>query len=204
MDIAALLDVLAIRRATIVGHSMGASVAQRLALDHPDRVQGLVLIGAFAALGRNLELAAFGKGSMLTLTDPIDPAFAEEFQRSTLARPIPDAVLAEFVAESLAVPAAVWSAAWAALAETDFTPELAKITAPTLLIRGEEDTMARAAEQDIMQAAIPDCRLTVLKGGGHAPHWEDPAEVASLITRFMGTRGEDNVGQRSHATGGTP
>src|SRR3712207_1718349 len=45
-DMAALMDALGLGAAVVVGHSMGGTVAQRLAIDHPRRVLGLVLVGA--------------------------------------------------------------------------------------------------------------------------------------------------------------
>ena len=48
-DVAALLDALALDRAVIVGHSMGGGVAQLLALDWPERIAGLVLLGTGAS-----------------------------------------------------------------------------------------------------------------------------------------------------------
>ena len=46
-DVVALLDALEIERAVIVGHSMSTWVAEQIAIDHPERVLGLVLEGAF-------------------------------------------------------------------------------------------------------------------------------------------------------------
>jgi non-heme chloroperoxidase len=183
-DIAAFMNELALENALVVGHSMGASVALRFALDFPDKVVGLVLMGGFAALRRNSDLVAFGESSVLSLTDPVSPAFAEEFQRSTLARPIPQEMLHVFVRESLTVPAGVWRGAWSALAEADFTPDLARITAPTLLIRGERDNIAPADEQEAILASLLGSRLVTLADAGHAPHWENPAQIAALVGEF--------------------
>lgn len=47
-DVAAFMDALHLDQAVIAGHSMGSSVAQRFAIDYPDRTSGLVLIGSFA------------------------------------------------------------------------------------------------------------------------------------------------------------
>ena len=52
-DAVALMDALGLDRAVVAGHSMGSLVAQRVALDHPGRVRGLVLLGAFATLRGN-------------------------------------------------------------------------------------------------------------------------------------------------------
>ena len=58
-DVAAFMDALGLDRAVIVGHSMGATVAQRFAVDYPQRVQALVLEGAFLPRPANPELRKF-------------------------------------------------------------------------------------------------------------------------------------------------
>ena len=64
-------------------------------------------------------------GTLATLVDPVDPAFAREFQQSTLARPIPAAQLDTFVAESLKVPARVWRATFRGFLDLDFSARVA-------------------------------------------------------------------------------
>ena len=109
-DVAAFMDALGIRQAVIVGHSMGGLVAQRFALDHPERTRGLMLLGTFASINQNREVKAMWDSTLATLTDPVDPAFVRGFQESTLAQPIAPAALDTFVAESMKVPARVWKA----------------------------------------------------------------------------------------------
>jgi len=92
-DVAAFLDAVGVDRATIVGHSMGAGVAQRFAIDHLHRVSALVLIGAFASMYQEPGLAAFFESSIAGLTDPIERGFAREWQLSTTANEIPAAQL---------------------------------------------------------------------------------------------------------------
>jgi alpha/beta hydrolase fold len=89
-DLRAFMDAVGLERAIVVGHSMGASVAQRFVVDHPDRVAGLVLMGAFASLHKDLGIADFYASAIAPLTDPIDAGFAREWQQSTRApwRPI--------------------------------------------------------------------------------------------------------------------
>ena len=82
------MDAVGLPRAIIAGHSMGASVAQRFVLDHPERVTALVLMGALTTFD-DPGLADFYKSAIAPLTDPIDPAFAREWQLSTVARAIP-------------------------------------------------------------------------------------------------------------------
>lgn len=188
-DLESFLNEMGLERVVLTGHSMGAAVAQRFAIDHPERISGLVLVGAFAAFGRNPACIAFAQTTLMPLTDPLDPAFVREFQESTLARPLPEAAMARIVAESLKAPARVWKAAWAGLLETDLTPDLARIKAPTLLVWGDRDDMALRSEQDILRRSIPNVRFTVFGDAGHAPHWEEPERFADLVTDFMASLG---------------
>jgi pimeloyl-ACP methyl ester carboxylesterase len=184
-DLESFLDVLSLERIILIGHSMGAAVAQRFAIDNPERVLGLVLVGAFAALGRNPACAEFGETTLASLTDPVEPTFVREFQESTLAQPLPQPVLDGIVAESLKVPAKVWKAAWAGLLEADLTPDLPFISAPTLLIWGDRDDIALRSEQDVLWRSIPNPRLETFAGAGHAPHWEEPERFAALVADFV-------------------
>lgn len=78
-DLLAFLDAMGLRTAIIVGHSMGASVAQRFVIDHPDRVERLALMGAFANFD-DPGFADFVASTITPLTDPIAASFAREWQ----------------------------------------------------------------------------------------------------------------------------
>jgi len=191
-DVAAFVDALGLGPAIVVGHSMGATNAKRFAIDHPGRVRGLALVGSFASYRDNAPLAAFFRSAVSPLVDPIPAAFAREFQESTLARPIPPAFLDQVVAESLRVPARVWRAAFAGFFEDDFAAELGQIAAPTLVLWGDRDQLARRVDQDVLAAAIPHARLMVYEGTGHALHWEEPERFADDLIGFIdGLSGRD-------------
>ena len=205
-DVRAFLDALRLQEAVIVGHSMGSMVAQRFAVDYPERVAGLVLFGAFRTMHRSVVMQEFWDSTLATLEDPIDPAVARDFQVSTLAREVPPELLTMAVEESLQVPARVWREAFRGFLETpDFSAELARVRAPALIVWGDRDSYAPAADQEALRAAIPGARLIVYEGGGHAFHWEDPARVAHDLVAFLydrraapqqetkGARGQDDV-----------
>ena len=184
-DLAAFTDVLGLGPAVIVGHSMGSTNAMRFAIDHPERTRGLVLIGAFASYRANQTLVEFWEADISRLRDPIAPAFAREFQESTLARPVPPAFLDMVVRESLKAPARVWRGAFAGLFEDDFAAELGEIVAPTVAFWGDRDAFAHRADQDALVAGIPGARLVGYEGTGHAPHWEEPERFAADLTAFV-------------------
>ena len=185
-DVAAFVDVLGLGSVVVAGHSMGSTNAMRFAIDYPERTRGLVLVAAFASYRNNPEASALWESAVSRLADPVDPAFVREFQESTLARPVPPALVDTAVRESLKVPARVWRAAFEGFFEDDFIGELDRIAAPTLIVWGERDSLCRRADQDALRAGIRGSRLLTYEQAGHALHWEEPARFAADLTAFVG------------------
>lgn len=182
-DIAAFMDALKLKRAVIAGHSMGSYIAQRFALDYPERTLGLVIMGSFFTFQNNPGVVEF-RDDVSKLADPIDPGFALAFQLSTLAQPIPQAYLDAVVEESLKVPARVWRAALEGLVEADHSAELGEIKSPTLIVWGSKDAFCSRRDQDALAAAIAGSKLAVYDDAGHALHWEEPERFASDLVTF--------------------
>jgi len=186
-DLPHVMDQFNVASATVVGHSMGSMVAARLALSHPNRVYALVFIGAIATLKGNAEVEGPLCEAVETLADPISTDFVREFQESTLARAVTPDFLSSIVAESIKVPARVWRDALHGMLEDDLGPELRGISVPTLMLWGDQDGICDRVSQTKMADAIPDAKLSILPGAGHAPHWEDPQGVATAIVSFLET-----------------
>jgi pimeloyl-ACP methyl ester carboxylesterase len=185
-DLRAFMNAHDLQTAVIVGHSMGSMVAQRFAADHPERVAGLVLMGAFRTIHRNPGFQQFWDATLSTLSDPVDPALAREFQVSTVARPIPAEFLETVVSESLRVPARVWRDTFRGFLDTpDFSAELARVAAPTLIAWGELDAYPSRSDQDALHGAIAGSRLITYPDAGHAFHWEDPDRFAADLVAFI-------------------
>jgi pimeloyl-ACP methyl ester carboxylesterase len=185
-DVRAFMDAVGLTRAIIVGHSMGASVAQRFVIDYPDRVLGLVLMGAFSSLYQDSGITDFYASAIAPLADPIPTAFAREWQESTLAQPIPPHVLDTVVSETMKVPARLWRELFTGFLETpDFTSDLARVSVPTLIVWGDRDTYAARAAQDRLLAAIPGAKFVAYMGAGHGFHWENPAEFSKDLLTFV-------------------
>jgi non-heme chloroperoxidase len=183
-DLAAFMDALRIESGVIAGASSGGIVAQRFAIDHPERTRGLVLIGSPITLRGKPGPLALWESILSKLEDPVDPGFVREFQESTLAQSVPQAFLQSMIQESLKVPARVWRAATEALIEDDHTGELNKIVAPTLILWGDSDVLTRG-DQETLATAIVGSRLVVYPGGGHTLYWEQPDRVASDLVAFV-------------------
>lgn len=188
-DVAAFMDALDLRAAFIVGHSMGSAVARRFAIGYPERARGLVLVSSFATPRDNPVVRDLWQ-EVSELRDPVDPGFVREFQESTLAQPVPDAFLETIVQESQKVPARVWKSVVGSDVREDYLKDTDKIKAPTLIMWGDQDVHSPRSDQDALTAAIPDSRLAVYHGAGHAVHWEEPEQFASDLTRFVDTATE--------------
>jgi pimeloyl-ACP methyl ester carboxylesterase len=186
-DVAALLDALGIRQAVIVGHCLGGYVAQRFAIDFPERTRGLVLAATRTTWYDHPDVRAL-VDAVAGFEDPVDPAFVREFQLSTLAQPVAAQYVDTVVAESLKLPARVWQSLFdECLAPADHpAAELGLIRAPALVMCGGRDSLAMD-QQSGLAAAIPSAVLQTYPDAGHALHWEEPerfaADVAAWIDR---------------------
>lgn len=184
-DVAAFMDALHIPTAVVVGHSMGGLVAQRFAIDFPARARGLVLLGSFHTLAGHPGVRELWDLGLASLRDPIDPAFVRSFQESTVATPIAKTQMDTYVAESLKVPARVWQALFTSFLADDFAGDLGRITAPTLVVSGGNDSFSRQQERDALLAGIRGATASDYPELGHAMHWERPAAIAFDIARFV-------------------
>jgi pimeloyl-ACP methyl ester carboxylesterase len=183
-DLAVFMDALYLESAVIVGDSMGGIIAQRFAIDHPERILGLILIGSPATLRNNPRVRELWDSTISLLTDPIDPVFVREFVESTIIRPVPPQFKETMVQESLKVPAFVWKKMFESFLEDDFSKGLNAINVPTLIIWGDQDRFTRS-DQDTLTAAIAGSQFKVYPGAGHALCWEEPDRIATDLVAFI-------------------
>lgn len=190
-DAVALLDALEIARAHVFGISLGGMVALQVALDHPDRVDHLVLMSTFAHGEK-------GHRAGEPLPPPPewwadDPVVRGRRILDVMVAPASGVRLGE---ERLAAVAArEWDnhATWAGLMRQEATQtghdlrdRLGEVRAPTLVVHGELDPLVRAEHGEILAAGIPGARLLLLPGIGHAPWLEQTDEVSDAILAFLG------------------
>lgn len=183
-----LLDHLGIERAVVVGHSMGGMVAQQLALDHPDRVEALVLSATSAAFGsadgsfqeRFLaeRLAPLDAGlTPADLAPKVMPAMFKDFAS--------DEAIARAVASMSAIRPETYRAALHCLVSFDHHDEIGAIACPTLVLAAERDEIAPPKGMERMAAKIPDARYHCLPGAGHLANLERPDAFNAAIDAFL-------------------
>ena len=188
-DAIAFLDAHNIDAAYFVGHSLSTMVAQRIAIDAPDRVRGIFLIGAGYSVANNPAMPEIRDNIIMKLEDPIDPDLVREFQEKAFGQPLKDEQVDSLINEPLKIPAHIWKAVFEGMIKDDHSDSLHKIKAPVLLIWGDQDKMCDRSEQDSLKAAIPGAQLIIYEGLGHSPHWQVPDRLAIDLVNFVRNTG---------------
>jgi pimeloyl-ACP methyl ester carboxylesterase/tetratricopeptide (TPR) repeat protein len=182
-DVVAFMDAKGIRKATIVGHSMGSFVTMQTALDAPERVERVVLIGT-ASTANNPAVMGL-KAEIDKLNDPVPADFAREFQVTTSSPTLPKEFIDTVVSESLKLPAYVWKKAISGVVAKNYRTELKKISIPVTIFWGEKETVFMRDEQDILSKGLPNSSLIIYRDSGHAPHWEEPEKFATDLNKIL-------------------
>jgi 2-succinyl-6-hydroxy-2,4-cyclohexadiene-1-carboxylate synthase len=190
LDLAATADRLAASLgggpALVIGYSMGGRTALRLALDHPEAVTGLVLVGATAGIDDLAERAA-RRAADEALADRIEAEGVEAFLDRWLTQPLfaglapEDDDLAARRANTATGLASSLRAAGTGTMDPPWWDELAAIAVPTLVVWGEADAKFAALGRRLAEAIGPNAETTALADVGHAAHLEAPDAFAALV-----------------------
>ncbi len=183
-DVVPVLDALGLERAVLAAHSGSCLAARRVALDHPDRVAGLILEASPTTLRSHAGLREFVTSVVSNLEDPISQEFARSFVVDTSSIDVPPELRDQLVEELLKVPARVWHETFEGLLQYDDMSELGRITARTLLLWGQKDTLVSRSMQDELVTGIAGAELTVYPRSGHTPRWDDPRRFAADLADF--------------------
>jgi pimeloyl-ACP methyl ester carboxylesterase len=189
-DIVAVLDSAGIRRAHVAGVSLGGMVAQELAIDHPERVDGLVLVSttpgwpfAYAMPAASVALIA-ATGSMTR-----EVALRRHTENALSARTVqhrPEIVgrLVELQRSRTADPRA-WSAQASAGARYAGRLRQTRIRARTLVVHGDADTVVDRGNGKLLADRIPGAQLVIFPELGHLLFWQDPDGFTDAIISFL-------------------
>jgi pimeloyl-ACP methyl ester carboxylesterase len=184
-DVVQFLDAAGVDRAVLAGHSGACFVARRVALDHPDRVAGLVLEASPTTLRGDADLQEFVDSLVSELAEPIAPQFARTFVTDTSTEDLVPGFLDVLVQDVLEVPARVWHELFAELLRYDDVEELDRIAVPTLLIWGDRDPLIPRVTQEELVRLIPRAELAIYHGTRHAPRWQEPLRFGRDVAAHL-------------------
>ena len=181
-DVERLMDHVEMKDAVVLGVSLGGLAAQGLAVKRLDLVRAMVLSSTAARIGspamwaeRSAQIAAAG------LAPYADGAMERMFGRNWRDEPAMPAIRARLITTH---PQG-WMGCAAAIAGADFYTPTAALTLPTLAIAGDRDG---TTPPDLVRETadlIRGSRFHLIRGAGHLPFLEKPAEYAALLTGFL-------------------
>ncbi|GAC1431675.1 MAG: alpha/beta hydrolase [Chloroflexota bacterium] len=188
-DVVALLDTLGIARAHVVGLSMGASIAQELALGWADRVGGLVLASAFGRPHPRMHTLLRAWSAIYAAVDRetfYQQAAAWMFGDRYFANPRNIQALLGYVRRSPSPqPPAAFARQVEASLSHDTLDRLGEIRGPTLVIGGMDDILVPAARQQELAQGIPGARLQLIEHAGHSVNLETQAAFNGAVRSFL-------------------
>jgi pimeloyl-ACP methyl ester carboxylesterase len=195
-DVAALLD----GPAHVVGFSLGALVAQQLAVERPELIASLTLVSSVAdrsaaervAVARRLDRARedFAASAHAALERWFSPAWRT--RDPALVRAVRDTLLSNDQASYLACYGVFGTA------DAQLWPHLPRIAAPTLVVTGADDPGSTAAMSRKLAARIPDGRAIILPGARHLLPLERPAELADAVAVHVARHTASSPAEEGH------
>jgi 3-oxoadipate enol-lactonase len=185
-DFAAALDRLGIQRAHWVGLSMGGMIGQAFALRHGDRLGRLVLANTTSSYGpegkpnwqKRIQLVE--QGGLAAIRDMVEQRyFSEDFRRDHAD------IVAKVMGRFMETPAQGYLGCCDAIAELDFSRDLARIGHRTLAIAGDQDVGTPPAMSEAIVSKVPGAKLAIIQGAAHLSAAEKPQEFSRLVLDFL-------------------
>ena len=192
-DAVALIDALGLGRVHFCGLSMGGFVGMRLAARHPQRVRSLMLCDTSAEPEppenapkyKRMNVAARWLGPRVVMPQVMPILFG----KTALTDPSRAADRRAWKDELNDNRRSIWRAVNGVILREPVLAELPDITAPTLVLVGDEDVATVPAKAQRIASGIPNARLEVIPRAGHSSTVENPAAVNAAIERFLGEVG---------------
>jgi 3-oxoadipate enol-lactonase len=190
-DVVGLMDHLDVKKAHILGVSMGGMIAQEIAINHPDRVDKLVLGCTCARIDAT-------SGFSMQVSEAIDQYRKSSSDLSTLRKvvyTILDSTFNKATYRILALPLMKTAISLSSLEGLDEQLEavlahnsaerLGTIHNPTLVIVGTDDRVIKPSSSDVLASLIPGARLVKVNGGSHGFSGEMSNEFNRVVLDFL-------------------
>ncbi len=197
-DVATLLDQLGINSAYFCGFSMGGYVILKAALNHPNKVRGLILLGSAPYIPEHTVKVA-GEWAEILLNSGLE-AFVEaqvEYVFHPIFRRRHEKVVNIF-RESKRIPPSETPGRinkGSQIEPIDFRKKLKEIKAPTLIVHGREDRIVPVESAELMHKQIPNSELAIFPFCGHVIIMEHPKFFVDLLLYFI--EKTEKIGEKS-------
>ncbi len=191
-----LMDELGVEKAILVGNSAGGTVSMQVALQHPERVEALILVDAAVYAGGGAP--SWSRPILKTpQMNHVGPLIARQLQAQgteflKTAFHDPSKITPEiFAGYQKPLQIENWDKAlWqltVASEESGLADRVNEITLPALVITGDDDRIVPTEQSLRLADELPNAELKVIAQSGHLPHEEKPVEFMQAVTEFLST-----------------
>lgn len=181
-DAAAILAALDVPKALIVGSSSGGYAAQQLAVEYPEQVEALALVGSPVSLQGRPAFA----DDVDRLADPVQADWVRNMLSwFPLLHEVPEWFVEDRVNDGVRMPAHAWKRIMYGLSAATPPTESGAVSAPTLILWGERDGLLSRGDAETLAARIAGSVLKVYPDTAHLVLWECPDQVAADASAFF-------------------
>jgi len=187
--VAGLIDALGLKTPHIIGHSMGGSIAQMLAIRYPDQIDRLIILNSCSRWNSRVLMAMQGLIDAIKCGASVDCQLEVSMPwlcgAKALADPDRTAALREMILDNPTPPSLKeLERQYQVLSEFDSSDSLDRIKAPTLVVISDDDILALPAESEEMAGKISGSKIARLPGG-HMSEYEEPEKLVAAIRLFL-------------------
>jgi len=181
------MEIMGIAQAPVIGHSMGGTVAMNLALEHPSRVEKVVVIGSpMIGSSLNILLKLAGHQFIASLVwSNLDllrlglRIFSSQWAKDGQK-------LYSMIKEDLSqTTVEAFRRSIASLREINLKPYLSQIKVPTLAIYGKKDNIVHPSQARIIGEQVRDARVEWMNGSKHFPMLDEPEQFTKVLLDFL-------------------
>jgi 3-oxoadipate enol-lactonase len=194
-DTVGLLDALQIPKAHVLGHSMGGSIAEAIAIYYPEKIEKMILSSTYCGAS-NMVMPSSEVSKAIFFNKP------EELTPERIAKEIiPNILSQEFIQEHpdrvkyfiqqmlkdrpFIIPHHSYRRQREAAFKFDCCRKIKRIAISTLVIHCKDDILVPPENSDILVKRIPNAKKHLFDTGGHEPYWENPKEYAQSVIQFL-------------------
>lgn len=195
--LSSLLEQLGVEQAVLIGHSEGAAVALQFALEHPGRVEGLILAAPALSGGISRWRKFFSNLPQVRHLGPLlVRRIADRGREQVREAWYNHSTLTEQVMEGYTLPlqAEDWDRGlweyFRASSQFSLEDDLAKLELPTMIISGEDDKIMPLALSVQATCAVPGAVIAIIPQCGHLPQQEYPDLFVRAVEDFLATMDE--------------